>query len=106
MEKGQRSSVFQPLNEKGKRENIYSWYLRLHYNKNYGDNSFGLIRVEVPAEEEYLKKVDLISSWILLETKPVAFPASRWDRMIYPIKYCEDYLKSKAPSRTLINSLR
>ncbi|OGI02522.1 MAG: hypothetical protein A2Y25_07040 [Candidatus Melainabacteria bacterium GWF2_37_15] len=93
MKKGERSSVFQP-----EKENVYSWYLRLHYDKNYGNNEFGLIRVEVPAEKEYLEKADLISSWILLETKPIAFPASRWDRMIYPIKYCEDYLKSKAPS--------
>ena len=98
MNKGQRSSVFQPIKEDGGKENVYSWYLRLHYDKNYGTNEFGLIRVEVPAEKEYLEKADLISSWILLETKPIAFPASRWDRMIYPIKYCEDYLKSKAPS--------
>lgn len=95
MKKGERSSVFQPEGE-----NVYSWYLRLHYDSKYGTNDFGLIRVEVPAEEEFLEKADLISSWILLETRPVAFPASRWDRMIYPIKYCEDYLKSKAPSYT------
>ncbi|HSA06425.1 MAG TPA: hypothetical protein P5556_04535 [Candidatus Gastranaerophilales bacterium] len=100
MEKGERSSVFQPEGE-----NIYSWYLRLHSDKRHGDNNFGLIRVEIPAEEEFLRKADLISSWILLETKPVAFPASRWDRMIYPIKYCEDYLKSKAPSWKVIDSL-
>ncbi len=100
MKKGERSGVFQPKNE-----NVYSWYLKLHYNKRQGDNNFGLIRVEVPAEEKFLEKADLISSWILLESKPVAFPASRWDRMIYPVKYCEDYLKSKAPSHILIDSL-
>lgn len=105
MEKGQRSGVFQPIGGDGRKENVYSWYLKLHHDKKHGDNNFGLIRVEVPAEEEFLRKADLISSWILLEAKPVAFPASRWDRMIYPIKYCEDYLKSRAPSWTLINSL-
>ncbi len=105
MKKGERSGIFQPKGGNGKKENVFSWYLRLHYDKTHGDNNFGLIRVEVPAEEEFLKKADLISSWILLETKPAAFPASRWDRMIYPIKYCEDYLKSKAPSWTLIDSL-
>lgn len=105
MQKGERSGVFQPKNDKGKRENVFSWYLKLHHDKRQGDNNFGLVRVEVPAEERFLKKADIISSWILLETKPVAFPASRWDRMIYPIKYCEDYLKSKAPSWTLIDSL-
>ncbi len=105
MKKGERSGVFQPKDEKGARENIYSWYLKIHSDKKYGDNNFGLIRVEVPAEKEFLEKADLISSWILLETKPVAFPASRWDRMIYPVKYCEDYLKSKAPTRIMIDSL-
>jgi len=105
MEKGQRSSVFQPENENGKKENIYTWYLRLHYDKRSGVNDFGIIRVEIPAKKELISKVDEISSWILLETKPVGFPASRWDRMIYPIKYCEDYLKSKAPTWTMIESL-
>lgn len=103
MKKGERSSVFQPIDNQGRKENVFSWYLRLHYDKNHGTNEFGLIRVEVPADEAMLDKIDTISSWILLETKPVAFPASRWDRMIYPVKYCEDYLKSKAPSYSRIS---
>jgi len=105
MEKGQRSSVFQPEDKNGKKENVYSWYLRLHHDKRNGVNDFGIIRVEIPAKQELLSKANEISSWILLETKPVGFPASRWDRMIYPIKYCEDYLKSKAPTWTMIESL-
>ncbi len=103
MKKGERSSLFRPEDGRGNKENVFSWYLRLHYDNRYGTNDFGLIRVEVPAEQEFIDKADLISSWILLETKPVAFPASRWDRMIYPIKYCEDYLKSKAPSYTRLS---
>lgn len=99
LKKGERTSVFQPENE-----NIFSWYLRLHESKN-GGLDFGIIRIEIPANEALLNKVDEISSWILLERNPVAFPASRWDRMIYPIKYCEDYLKSKAPSYTKIESI-
>jgi len=106
MEKGQRSSVFQPVNKNGKKENVFSWYLRIHYNKRNGVNDFGIIRVEIPANEKLLRQADEISSWILLETKPVSFPASRWDRMIYPIKYCEDYLKAKAPSWTVIESIK
>ncbi len=105
MKKGERSVVFMPKDDKGKKENVYSWYLKIHYDKRLGDNNFGLIRIEVPAQDRFLDKADEISSWVLLETKPVAFPASRWDRMVYPIKYCEDYLKSKAPSRALIDSL-
>ncbi len=150
MAKGERSSVFQPIDKNGKKENVYSWYLRLHYSKNKGVNDFGIVRVEIPASdfnkqlnskdedlirEQMFPKNELqklpakhssastfctptswakkslhcraeeISNWILLETKPVCFPASRWDRMIYPIKYCEDYLKSKAPTWTMIESI-
>jgi hypothetical protein len=105
MEKGQRSSVFQPYDRTEKKKDVFTWYLRLHHDKRNGVNDFGIIRVEIPAKQELLSRVDEISSWILLETKPVGFPASRWDRMIYPIKYCEDYLKSKAPTWTMIESL-
>ena len=100
MKKDFRSSVFRPDND-----NVYSWYLRIHEDKSHGNTDIGIIRVEIPAKDELLKKVDEISKWILLERNPVAFPASRWDRMIYPIKYCEDYLKSKAPSYTKLESL-
>ena len=105
LKKGERTSVFQPIDKNNKEENIYSWYLRLHDNNHNGGLDFGIIRVEIPAKEELLNQVDIISQWILLERNPVAFPASRWDRMIYPIKYCEDYLKSKAPSWTKLESL-
>jgi len=105
MKKGERSVVFQPCDKTGEKKDIYTWYLRLHSDKRNGVNDFGIIRVEIPAKQELLDRVDEISSWILLETKPVGFPASRWDRMIYPIKYCEDYLKSKAPTWTMIESL-
>ncbi|MFH0703007.1 MAG: DNA double-strand break repair nuclease NurA [bacterium] len=107
LKKGERSSVFrlEKKYEEYEKEDVYSWYLRL-YNNNYnGNNTFGIIRVEIPADEELVKQADKISGWILLETKPVAFPASRWDRMIYPIKYCEDYLRAKAPSWALIESM-
>lgn len=100
LKKGERSSIFQP-----DKENIFSWYLRLYDSKYSGGVDFGIIRIEVPAHENLIDQVDKISSWILLERNPVAFPASRWDRMIYPIKYCEDYLKSKAPSYTKIESI-
>ncbi|NLF82490.1 MAG: hypothetical protein GX568_00705 [Candidatus Gastranaerophilales bacterium] len=98
MQNGERTHIFQPADRNGDAENVYSWYLRLHYDKRQGTNNFGIVRVEVPAEKRFIALADTISEWILLETKPIAFPASRWDRMIYPVKYCEDYLKSKAPT--------
>ncbi len=105
LKKGERTSIFRPVNKNGKEENVLSWYLRLHTSDSKGKRDFGIIRVEVAANEKMLKMADQISNWILLETNPIAFPASRFDRMIYPIKYCEDYLKSKAPSWTVLESL-
>ena len=104
LKKGQRSCVFQPLDGNNKEKKVFSWYMKLHEN-NRGSIDFGLIRIEIPAKQQLLSKVNQISQWILLEAKPVAFPASRWDRMIYPIKYCEDYLKSKAPSWSIIQGI-
>ena len=100
LKKHERTSLFQP-----EAENVFSWYLRLHYTKNSGNLDFGIVRVEIPAKEELIKYADIISNWIILETKPVAFPASRLDRMIYPIKYCEDYLRSKAPTKAAIECM-
>ncbi len=106
IKKGERSCAFRPKRRfKNTPEKVFSWYLRLHSDKNYGKMDFGIIRVEIPDRADLLSKVDEISSWILLEANPIAFPESRWDRMIYPIKYCEDYLKCKAPSWTLLESL-
>ena len=106
LKKRQRTSIFIPIDPEGNEENVFSWYLRLHDNNLNGNEDFGIIRVEISrkdsesvSKEEVIKKVNLISNWILLETNPVAFPASRWDRMIYPILYCEKYLDSRAPSK-------
>ncbi len=101
---GERTCVFQPK-KNDEKENVYSWYLRLYDNKFRGNADFGIVRVEIAAKESLLSKIDEISGWILLERNPIAFPAGRWDRMIYPVKYCEDYLKSKAPSLRMLESL-
>lgn len=99
LKKGERSIVFRP-----DKQDVFSWYLRLH-NPTNGDVNFGLIRIEIFADKKLLTRVDEISEWIMLETKPAAQPDSRWDRMIYPIRDCEEYLKSKAPTYTMIESL-
>ncbi len=98
---GERSSVFEP---KGREWSpVYSWYLRLHPNAGR-DVYFGLIRVEAAARPEMVEMADEISQWLLGERAPLALPDGRWDRMIYPIRDCEQYLKSIAPSRVMIES--
>ena len=98
---GERSSVFMP--KARERTPVYSWYLRLHPNDGC-DVYFGLIRIEAAASDETLEIVDMVSRWLLGERAPLALPDGRWDRMIYPIRDCEQYLKAIAPSRTFIEA--
>ena len=98
---GERSGVFIPKGRK--RPDVYSWYLRLRPNDGR-DVYFGLVRVEAAASERTLEMVDEISRWLLAERCPLSLPDSRWDRMIYPIRDCEQYLHSLAPTRTILEA--
>ncbi|WP_019502968.1 hypothetical protein [Pseudanabaena sp. PCC 6802] len=89
---GDRSSTFTPPG----RHPVCSWYLRLRDNRNE-DAYFGLVRVEAPLKAR--AQVDEISRWILTERRPLSLPDSRWDKMIYPIRDCEQFLRSQEPSR-------
>ncbi|MEN6520573.1 MAG: hypothetical protein ABFD46_05415 [Armatimonadota bacterium] len=98
---GERSSVFKPRGRDW--VPVYSWYLRLHSNVGR-DVYFGLVRVEAAASKNTIAIADEISGWLMRERSPLALPDSRWDRMIYPIRDCEQYIKSIAPSKTMIDS--
>jgi hypothetical protein len=91
LKQGQRSSTFIPDDTLP----ICSWYLRLREGNNQ-DMHFGLIRVEVARKAK--KYVDEISRWIMTERRPLSLPDARWDKMIYPIRDCEQYLRSQEPS--------
>jgi len=93
---GHRTSVFQP-HRRGGYQPVYSWYLRLRDNA-FQDPNFGLIRVEARADAETLQLAGDISGWVLSERTPLSLPDGRWDRMIYPIRDCEQYLRAIAPS--------
>ncbi len=92
---GERTSIFRP----GTRRftPVYSWYLRLRQHGARGA-LWGLVRIEAAADEGTLERADEISGWLLDETAPVALPDPRWDRMLYPIRDCEEYLRSRAPN--------
>ena len=51
-----------------------------------------------------LRSRDEISRWLLAERAPLSLPDSRWDKMIYPIRDCEQYMKSLAPSHTSLDA--
>ncbi|NJK33801.1 MAG: hypothetical protein HC919_01995 [Oscillatoriales cyanobacterium SM2_2_1] len=91
---GERSAAFMPPG----RHRVCSWYLRLHQGSG-DDLYFGLVRVEaaLPFDPE---RVTEISRWVMTERRPLALPDSRWDRMIYPIRDCEQFLRSHEPGRS------
>ena len=99
---GERSGVFMPL-AREQAAPVYSWYLRLRPNAGQ-DVYFGLIRVEAPATQRALDMADEISRWLLAERSPLSLPDSRWDKMFYPIRDCEQYLRSLAPTKIMLES--
>ncbi len=92
---GQRSSMFQPAQRQG----VYSWYLRLREN-NSTDPYFGLVRIEASAKTA--EQADQISQWLMAERRPLSLPDNRWDRLIYPIRDCEQYLRSHEPRLVIL----
>ncbi len=91
---GERTSVFQPKTRSF--TPVYSWYLRLRSPAGR-DALWGLVRVEAAAEIGSIARADEISRWLLAETAPLALPDKRWDRLLYPIRDCEEYLRTRAP---------
>ncbi len=99
---GERSAAFIPKPRSGSRP-VYSWYLRMHASEGR-DPYFGLVRVEAPKSARILGMIDEISRWLLAEKAPLSLPDARWDKMIYPIRDCELYMKSLAPTHTNLDA--
>ena len=92
----QRSSVFRVTSPK--RTRVASWYLRLRDPDGH-DPMWGLIRVELahPSADEVSgigDRADEVSRWILAESSPLALPDARWDKMVYGIRDCEEFLRA------------
>lgn len=92
----ERSSVFRITSRR--RTTVASWYLRLRDPRGH-DPMWGLVRAEIayPSPEEMDRvgeRADEISRWILAETAPLALPDSRWDKMVYGVRDCEEYLRA------------
>ena len=96
LQQGERSSVFRVTSPK--RTTVASWYLRLRDAVGH-DPMWGLLRVEManPASDrlhEVGARADLVSRWILAESNPLALPDGRWDKMIYGVRDCEEFLRA------------
>jgi hypothetical protein len=80
---------------------VLSWYLRLREPPSH-DPFLGLVRVEIAAIEAHAssgtlsQRADEVSSWILAERAPLSMPDARWDRMVYGIYDCEQFLRSSS----------
>jgi len=88
----------------GARERL-SWYLRLRSRPN-ADPEFGLIRVEISRryEEQGKGMAERFSKSLLSERLPTSYPYPRWDKHLYPIRECENYLSSVMPSIETISA--
>ena len=95
----ERTSVF--LIERSWGPRVLSWYLRLREPPSH-DPFQGLVRVEIANTHDMedvtrlTSRADEVSGWILAERAPLAMPDARWDRMVYGIRDCEEYLRATA----------
>jgi len=92
---GYRTSVF-AVRGGHTRTEVYSWYLRL-WPWEGNDLQYGLLRIEGRADSETIARASALSGWLLAERAPLATPATRWDRLLYPLHHVEEYLKARAP---------
>jgi len=92
-----RSNVFtiRQLESRGWSRRANSFYLRLHPPS---EPETGLIRVE---HGPLQVPIDELASWLIAE-RYVISGCSRWDRQIYPVQVCEDYLRTQLPSPRII----
>jgi hypothetical protein len=104
LKEGERTSAFRAVTGQRGVDIAYSWYLRLRDDPNESPE-FGLVRVEMPPMPESLEWIDQVSSWLLFERAPLSLPDPRFDRMIYPIRRVEMYLKSLQPSDTAMSAV-
>jgi hypothetical protein len=97
---GYRTSVF-AVRGGHTRTEVYSWYLRL-WPWEGNDLLYGLLRVEARANRDTVARATAVSSWLWVERAPLATPATRWDRLLYPLYHVEEYLKARAPRDLLL----
>jgi hypothetical protein len=96
LRRGERSTVFRVTSPK--RITVGSWYLRMRDAAGH-DPMWGLVRVEIaePSRGDSFaigERADEVSRWILAEASPLAMPDARWDKMVYGIRDCEEFLRA------------
>jgi hypothetical protein len=98
LKRAERSSAFVVASTR--RAPVLSWYLRLR-DPAGRDPFFGLVRVEVAYTAEMradprriAERAEEVSRWVLAEASPLALPDARWDKMVYGVRDCEEFLRA------------
>jgi hypothetical protein len=95
LRRGERSTVLRITS--AKRTPVASWYLRMRDSAGH-DPLWGLVRIEIAhpkaGEPAIGERADLISRWVLAEVSPLALPDARWDKMVYGVRDCEEFLRA------------
>lgn len=83
----------------------YMWFVRLRMSAK-ADPEFGLANCICLAsnEAEARARADAFTARLIDERLPVTFPAEGWDKLIFPLKLCKDYLESMVPTRETVKS--
>jgi hypothetical protein len=94
--RGERSSVFRVTSPK--RQTVASWYLRLREPAGH-DPMWGLVRIEIASPSRIDAhsigdRANDVSRWILAEVAPLSLPDARWDKMVYGVHDCEEFLRA------------
>lgn len=90
---GHRTAVF--ARGAGGRGTVFTWYLRL-WPWEERDLLHGLVRVERNPDDAAPEEATQVSRWILAERTPLTAPDGRWDRLVYPIRQVETFLRAQA----------
>jgi hypothetical protein len=76
---------------------VASWYLRLRDTPGH-DPLWGLVRVEIAqpsaGDGAVGERADEVSRWVFAEAAPPALPDARWDKMVYGVRDCEEFLRA------------
>ena len=101
---GERTTAFYRERDESQGIQVVSFYLRLNLRPDQGP-LFGLVRVEIPPEPEFIARIDEIAGWLLHERAPMSLPDARYDRLLYPIRLVEKHLKARQPSEVRLRAL-
>ena len=83
----------------------YTWFVRLRTSAK-ADPEFGLARCTCLARDDNdaIERANAFTARLVDERLPVTFPAEDWDKLIFPLKLCKDYLESLIPTRDTVKS--